>query len=369
MPIRVVCPSCSKVLKAPDTLAGKRAKCPACRGRVKVPEQWSAHEQSTDNLDEVDPFDEQEAEPAVSFTCHRCKAVLGIDGSMVGRQTVCPSCNTVLLVPDPNSASKPAPQAEREATTKAVSPSRPSAIAYHVQARQRKQQKQTMLIAGMIGAAVLFFLVAVGIRFLNRESPVDRNAKVDRDKFVKNVGKADIPKVLNEPFLLTDAGRWAASWACYLALYVPIAIWVMADASSRRIDGTIWAVGTVALGFVVLPFYFAKRPLKAGELREGGTAWNVLKGFAVLWTITTLAIPAVLVFVIFRVVIAVASPDQPFATALSLGAAAWIAGICAAVWFFPMLCAVLLGYFLKQNSIIERGPTGPLAVAFSRTNP
>jgi hypothetical protein len=35
--------------------------------------------------------------------------------------------------------------------------------------------------------------------------------------------------------------------------------------------------------------------------------------------------------------------------------------ILAVVWFFPMVGAIVLGFFLKNSAIVERGPTGPLA--------
>jgi hypothetical protein len=38
VPITVNCPACGKVLKAPDNMAGKVAKCPGCSGRVSIPE-------------------------------------------------------------------------------------------------------------------------------------------------------------------------------------------------------------------------------------------------------------------------------------------------------------------------------------------
>lgn len=37
MPIDVTCPGCRKTLRAPDTLAGKRVKCPQCGGAIAVP--------------------------------------------------------------------------------------------------------------------------------------------------------------------------------------------------------------------------------------------------------------------------------------------------------------------------------------------
>jgi DNA-directed RNA polymerase subunit M/transcription elongation factor TFIIS len=34
----VRCPSCGKVLKAPDSAAGKLAKCPNCEAKVRIPD-------------------------------------------------------------------------------------------------------------------------------------------------------------------------------------------------------------------------------------------------------------------------------------------------------------------------------------------
>ncbi len=37
MPIKVACSQCKKVLSAPDTMAGKRAKCPGCGAGIAIP--------------------------------------------------------------------------------------------------------------------------------------------------------------------------------------------------------------------------------------------------------------------------------------------------------------------------------------------
>ena len=46
-----------------------------------------------------------------------------------------------------------------------------------------------------------------------------------------------------------------------------------------------WPAMTFLVGPITLPVYFAKRHLKEGEVREGGTGWNVLKNFTLLWTL------------------------------------------------------------------------------------
>jgi len=40
--MQVQCPSCSKMLRAPDALAGKVVKCPACGGQMQLPEAGAA---------------------------------------------------------------------------------------------------------------------------------------------------------------------------------------------------------------------------------------------------------------------------------------------------------------------------------------
>src|SRR5262249_33024529 len=37
MPVKVRCPTCEKVLNAPETARGKAVKCPGCETKVKVP--------------------------------------------------------------------------------------------------------------------------------------------------------------------------------------------------------------------------------------------------------------------------------------------------------------------------------------------
>jgi LSD1 subclass zinc finger protein len=37
MPIQVTCPTCGKLLQAPDSTAGKRVRCPSCQTIVDVP--------------------------------------------------------------------------------------------------------------------------------------------------------------------------------------------------------------------------------------------------------------------------------------------------------------------------------------------
>lgn len=146
----------------------------------------------------------------------------------------------------------------------------------------------------------------------------------------------------------------------YIVVYGLFAIWVLVDGLKRKAKAIPWAIGTAILGPIVLPVYFAKRPLKAGEVREGGTAWNVIRNFALFWTI-------VMAFAAIWSLVAVSSETATYQTAAEqAGAAIGTAlglGMIAALWFFPMVGALVFGFFLKKSSIIEKGPTGPLASA------
>ena len=57
MPISVTCP-CGKKLNAPDTLAGKRAKCPVCKELVEIPEPLEVIEDEIEFIDDAEVIDE-----------------------------------------------------------------------------------------------------------------------------------------------------------------------------------------------------------------------------------------------------------------------------------------------------------------------
>lgn len=145
----------------------------------------------------------------------------------------------------------------------------------------------------------------------------------------------------------------------YLALCGMFALWVLLDGFTRKVGASVavWVLGTVLLGPIVLPIYLAKRPLKKGEVREGGTAWNVLKNFAILWTVF-MAMAAFGALVKMGQAVGSLASDAARAGA-GLGILFGM-GFLAIVWFLPTCGAAVLGFLLKKNSIIETGPTGPL---------
>lgn len=136
------------------------------------------------------------------------------------------------------------------------------------------------------------------------------------------------------------------------------AIWVLVDSLKRKAKTILWVIGTVLLGPIILPVYIATRPLKTNEVREGGTAWNIFKNFVLFWT--TLMVVAAIWCVVVIGKVSTAPEITTEGLAKSAGATLGLP-LIAALWFFPTLGALLLGFFLKKSSVVEKGPTGPLA--------
>jgi hypothetical protein len=145
----------------------------------------------------------------------------------------------------------------------------------------------------------------------------------------------------------------------YFLLYGVFALWVLLDGLIRKMAAlaALWVVRTAIFGPIVLPVYLALRPLKQGEVREGGKPWNIFKNFAILWTVV-MAI-ATLVGLISMAKGTTGLTSDAERTGAGIGMVLGM-GLLAAIWFFPTMGAALLGFLLKKNSIVENGPTGPL---------
>lgn len=144
----------------------------------------------------------------------------------------------------------------------------------------------------------------------------------------------------------------------YFILYAMFAIWVYFNAAKRKYSPGLWAVGTLILGPIVLPVYFAKRPLVMGETREGGVAWNVLKNFVLFWTLTMLFAGIAGCAGASHVAQNASTDVEKVGAGLGM---TLMAGIMFGAWIVPAVSAAVLGFFLKQSNVVEKGPTGPLA--------
>jgi hypothetical protein len=146
----------------------------------------------------------------------------------------------------------------------------------------------------------------------------------------------------------------------YWIVNLIVAIWVIFDAKKRRMDPIGWAFGTFLFSPIIVPVYFSKRSLMMGEVREGGTAWNVLKYFAIIWTIFMIFVGAQAIYKVSSTLDT--SPNGAYYFGAQIGAGISFV-LIAALWFFPMVFALILGFFLKKSSVIEIGPTGKLLSA------
>ena len=140
----------------------------------------------------------------------------------------------------------------------------------------------------------------------------------------------------------------------YFILYALVAIWVYLDAKKRGNNAQLWGIATVVLGVIIAPYYLAKRYLLAGEVREGGVAWNVLRYFALFWTLT------MAIVTIGAMSSGAPVSDNRFAMMGAAIGTALVVGVLLAIWFMILVGALALGIFFKQSSVIENGPTGPM---------
>jgi hypothetical protein len=133
-----------------------------------------------------------------------------------------------------------------------------------------------------------------------------------------------------------------------------LGLFVGIDAYRRRDQWLLWGFGTFILAVVVMPLWYAKRPLMAGERREGGTGWNFLKNFAILWTIVMLIVTAWSTVGMGSVAASAKSDAEMAGAGLGM---IFGYGMLGAFWFFPVLGSLVLGLLIKKSSIVEIGPT------------
>ena len=137
----------------------------------------------------------------------------------------------------------------------------------------------------------------------------------------------------------------------WVLVYILVCIfnlfYVLRDASSRKLSDFslwVWGITSVVFSVLILPFYWAHRPLKKGEAREGGYLWNVFRNFIIIWTFYIAA--SILPAVIF-----ISSPTGSEWLLFPLGIFVWVM-IAVPLW--------VLGNMFRKTGYVEEGPTGPL---------
>lgn len=107
MPIPVACPSCGKQLQAPDSAAGKRAKCPACGNVFAIPEPVHDAEEVADEygvqggpgMDSYgvqDLLDEADRMPPPTSGPLRAPSMASGAGD-AGNRRPCPMCGEMIV--------------------------------------------------------------------------------------------------------------------------------------------------------------------------------------------------------------------------------------------------------------------------------
>jgi len=141
-------------------------------------------------------------------------------------------------------------------------------------------------------------------------------------------------------------------------LIIVISLWVFFDAKKRIVEQPfLWAIGTFLFSIFILPFYFAKRNLLTNEIREGGTAWNVIKYFEIYWTLIIVAVGFTYAGSLSSIFASSKSTaEQAGAT---IGATLGF-GFIFGLWFAVSAVMLVIGLFLKKSSIVEKGPTEKL---------
>jgi hypothetical protein len=134
-----------------------------------------------------------------------------------------------------------------------------------------------------------------------------------------------------------------ARLATSLVFNLVLALWVLADARTRRAPKPLFAAVLALLwGPLGLGFWLSERPLAAGESRRGGGGWTFARGFLLGWTAM---LPAVAVLVraamADRIGVAGSLPQQ-----LGLLPASLL--VTLAAWGAPALLAVGIGWMLRR---------------------
>jgi hypothetical protein len=139
----------------------------------------------------------------------------------------------------------------------------------------------------------------------------------------------------------------------YLYLTVAVSLFVTWDATRRGATRLGWAVATVIAWPIMLPIWMTTLPLRAGEVRRGGRASNLLRQLALAWSILWGSHLVVAAGV--GVVVATTEQDRSGRDS-GLSMVILIAVILAAIWLVPALGALLLGWLLRRPDVAEHGP-------------
>jgi len=141
----------------------------------------------------------------------------------------------------------------------------------------------------------------------------------------------------------------------WIIIGVLLGITMIIDAKKRK-SKILLPVLSFLLWPITLPIYLATRNLKEKEVREGGTGWNILKNFALYWTGACIYWGASSMLAVSEIT----TTSDYDATSVAIGAGLGIIMI-GGIWFAVTVGVLVIGLFIKQSSMIEKGPTGELS--------
>lgn len=138
-----------------------------------------------------------------------------------------------------------------------------------------------------------------------------------------------------------------------------LAALVMIDSTKREVKSPpMWGIAMFLFGPFTLALYLARRPLVADEIRSGGTAWNYARYFTYGWSLLMFMLAISQVFHLNE-------HDGIMQSALHWAGLTLSnkAGMVmhAKLWLLPVIGISFVGLIFRRRSILEIGPTGPLA--------
>jgi len=129
----------------------------------------------------------------------------------------------------------------------------------------------------------------------------------------------------------------------WIAIVTVLAVAVYVDARKRRSRvPLIWGIGTWFLSLLVVPAWYAGRPLRAGEYRVGGWRHNATKAAGVLWFLgfTTSGILTSMEAI---------AEGLGAQEAAKMGIISWVSAVTIGFWFLA------LSWWSNQKEVIEEG--------------
>jgi hypothetical protein len=145
-----------------------------------------------------------------------------------------------------------------------------------------------------------------------------------------------------------------------LVFNLVIAAWVFHDARARgaRKPGFA-AVLALMWGPLGLGFWESDRPLRAGELRRGGAAATMARGFLIGWVAL---LPAIFVLAMQAVEHRAAVPGS-LGRQIGIRPATFV--VASIVWGGPAVLALILGRLGRRSAVEQGSPATPATPAAS----